>query len=57
MVLLSLLLLGALAEEFSGVPRKKRKFRLGLTRREQAGLMNIGSGRNRVGSDFDIFRF
>jgi len=57
MVLFQLLLLGALAEEFGGVPRKKRRIRLGLTKREQAGLADLGSGKKRIGSDFDIFRF
>ncbi|NIS95948.1 MAG: hypothetical protein GTN97_08620 [Nitrosopumilaceae archaeon] len=57
MVLLQLFLLGALAEEFAGVPKRKRRIKLGLTKREQAGLMNIGGGRVRVGSDFDIFKF
>ena len=57
MVLLQLFLLGALAEEFAQVPPKKRRIKLGLTKREQAGLLNIGSGKTRVGSDFDIFRF
>jgi len=57
MVLFQLLLLGALAEEFGDVPKKKRRIRLGLTRTEQRRLGRIGSGKNRVGSDFDIFNF
>ncbi len=57
MVLFQLLLLGALAEEFGGVPKKKRRIRLGLTKAEQRRLGRIGSGKDRVGSDFDIFNF
>ncbi len=55
MVLFQLLLLGALAEEFGDVPKRKRRIRLGLTRAEQRRLGRIGSGKNRIGSDFDIF--
>lgn len=57
MVLFQLLLLGALAEEFGGVPKKKRRIKLGLTKAEQRRLGRIGSEKNRAGSDFDIFNF
>jgi len=38
MVLFNILLLGAIAEEFTGVPKKQRKFRLGLTEKEKKNL-------------------
>lgn len=49
-------LLFALAEEVQGVPKKKRRIRLELTKREQRRLARLGKP-SRVGSDFDIFNF
>jgi len=37
-VLLGFLFLGALDEELRNVPKKKRKFRVGLTKKEQNDL-------------------
>jgi len=54
--LFQLFLLGAIAEEFSGVPKRKRRVRLGLTKAEQRRLGRIGEPTRRVGSDFDIFK-
>lgn len=48
-------LLFALAEEVAEVPKRKRRIRLGLTKREQRRLANLGSDKRRIGSDFDIF--
>ncbi len=50
-------LLFALAEEVEGVPKRKRKIRLELTKAEQRRIARLGSGKNRAGSDFDIFNF
>ena len=50
-------LLFALAEEVQDVPKKKRRIRLELTKREQRRLANLGRGKTRIGSDFDIFNF
>lgn len=38
MVLLAFLFLGAIDEEIRDVPKKKRKFRVGLTKKEQDDL-------------------
>lgn len=52
-----LFLLFALAEEVGDVPKRKRRIRLDLTKSELRRLGRLGSSRNRVGSDFDIFNF
>ncbi len=49
-------LLFALAEEVGEVPKRKRRIRLDLTKRELRGLERLGSGKRRLGSDFDIFK-
>lgn len=52
MVLLALLFLGAVDEELRNVPKKKRKFRVGLTKREQRDL-----NRGKFPQDSRVFTF
>jgi len=52
LVLLAFLFLGALDEELRNVPKKKRKFRVGLTDKERKEL-----GKGKLPTDDRVFRF
>lgn len=52
MVLLGFLFLGALDEELRNVPVKKRKFKVGLTKKEQANLK-----KGKLPTDDRVFKF
>lgn len=52
MVLLAFLFLGAIDEELRGVPKNKRKFRVGLTKKEQRDL-----NRGQLPRDDRVFKF
>jgi hypothetical protein len=52
MVLLAFLFLGAIDEELRGVPKRKRKFRVGFTKKEQRDL-NAG----KFPQDDRVFKF
>ena len=52
MGLLGFLFLGAIDEELRGVPKRKRKFRVGLTRKEQKDL-----SKGKLPQDDRVFKF
>ena len=52
MVLLGFLFLGSIDEEIRNVPKNKRKFRAGLTKKEREAL-----GKGKLPSDDRVFKF